>query len=391
MKPSGRLKEWGETKKRETALLGDIQRFLLNRIDQPSDRRQDVLHPSEMAKADWCPRSSWFRLKGEPESDPQKKHGHQLENIFDEGHTIHDKWQQRLWDMGLLEGEFQCLVCGHVWWDTAPTFGPVPLCGHRRQVLRYLEVPIDGEERYLIAGKEDGKVKNRLVEVKSIGQGTLRMEAPGLLADNKIDGPHGVVYDLDRIWKDLSRPLGSHLRQTAIYAAIANENGMEIDEIVFIYEYKSNQMVKEFVVKVSSRIAEPLLEAAKDIKFALENDRVIPRPEGNERESKPCTECPFMTTCWASDDSPSPRRTRATAGEPGVEQPARRRRRTAADGPAGDPPARPTRRGRTASAGGSDRPRRQRSDVAIPDTDGVGGVSGDAPVGGGGRRRVLRG
>ena len=141
VKPSGRLKDLSETRKYPTAILGDIQEHLTKRIAEPSDRRQDILHPSEMAKADWCPRQSWYRLSGAQPSNPGKVHGHQLENIFDEGHTIHDKWQHRLWDMGDLWGTFECVYCQIRFEATAPT--ECPRCTQGREMLRYREVPID--------------------------------------------------------------------------------------------------------------------------------------------------------------------------------------------------------------------------------------------------------
>lgn len=259
-----------------------------------------------MAKEDWCPRQSWFRLSGAQETDPQKKHGYQLENIFDEGHYVHEKWQNRLWDMGVLEGNFGCLICDAKWWDTAPS--ECWMCGASRKVLRYHEVPVDGYKRYLIVGHEDGKVGRRLVEIKTIGQGTLRLDAPEILRENMVEGPKGnKIYDLDGIWKSLKRPLAPHLRQTGIYAAILNEQEdprYHVDEIVFIYEYKANQDVKEFTVKVNNRHAQHLLDTAKDIKYAIDSNTPVPRPSDRTKDTKGCRECPFYTKCWETDALP---------------------------------------------------------------------------------------
>lgn len=331
VKPSGRLKDLTETKKYETLLLGDIQRHLIHRIDQPSDRRQDILHPSEMAKADWCPRQSWYRLSGVTPSDPQKAHGHQLENIFDEGHTIHDKWQQRLWDMGDLWGKFRCLACGHEWFATAPDRCADELsCTAGRALLQYREVPIDGEAKYLIAGHEDGAVPrlNALVEVKSIGQGTLRLEEPGLLKDYLVETVEGKkVYDLDAIWKNLRRPLPSHLRQTGIYLAVIQQMDLpfKIDKVIFLYEYKANQAVKEFVVEGTPRVIQTLLDSALDIKYALEKGKEVPRPGDLTRESKPCTACPWLKECWG--DVPTTEDVQQGASVDGGERRGSRRRK----------------------------------------------------------------
>jgi rubrerythrin len=390
VKPTGRLKDLAETKKHPTALLGDIERHLIQRIDQPSDRRQDILHPSEMAKADWCPRQSWYRLSGVAPSDPQKAHGVQLENIFDEGHTIHDKWQTRLWEMGRLWGKFRCRSCGWSWLDTAPQ--QCPDCHRGKELLEYREVQIDGEEKYLIAGHEDGAVMdiNALVEVKSIGQGTLRMEEPGLLKDHLVETVDGKkVYDLDAIWKNLRRPLPSHLRQTGIYLALAKEMGLPFDKVVFIYEYKANQAVKEFVIEGTPRIIEHLLDSALDVKYALEKGKEVPRPGDRTRESKGCKECPWLRECWGDEPVGTKDDEGATDGEQlGSGRPRRRGGTTAAD--ARPRPARPTGRSGSETALGPDRPRRQRSDDAVRGDDGVGVVHRDAAGDRGGRRVVRR-
>ena len=43
-----------------------------------------------------------------------------MNNIFAEGHTIHGKYQDWLWEMGVLYGRWLCLSCHHKWDDTSP-------------------------------------------------------------------------------------------------------------------------------------------------------------------------------------------------------------------------------------------------------------------------------
>ena len=43
VKPQGRLLDLAEINKSPSLLLRDVQKFLIDRIDQPSDRRQDIL------------------------------------------------------------------------------------------------------------------------------------------------------------------------------------------------------------------------------------------------------------------------------------------------------------------------------------------------------------
>ena len=108
-----------QTSKRETRLLGDIQRALLT-SDDSAGRRNDMLHPSEISHSEWCPRASYHRLAGhKPTSEGPVTHW-QMRMIFDEGKEIHKKWQSRIWDLGRLTGIFRCMDCKQVWWAISP-------------------------------------------------------------------------------------------------------------------------------------------------------------------------------------------------------------------------------------------------------------------------------
>jgi len=92
-KLTGRLADYANASK-GTVLLGDIQAYMMKEHAKPSDRRQDIIHPSEMAKEGWCPRSTYYRIKAcreasDPFLKPPENIGVQLLNIFDEGHNIH--------------------------------------------------------------------------------------------------------------------------------------------------------------------------------------------------------------------------------------------------------------------------------------------------------------
>jgi hypothetical protein len=43
-----------------------------------------------------------------------------MNNIFAEGHAIHGKYQDWLWEMGVLWGRWLCLSCHNKWDDTSP-------------------------------------------------------------------------------------------------------------------------------------------------------------------------------------------------------------------------------------------------------------------------------
>jgi hypothetical protein len=119
-----------------------------------------------------------------------------------------------------------------------------------------------------IHGHADGWVKGLgddcLIEIKSIGAGTLRFEAPELLYD--ADG------DLTKAWKNIRRPFRTHLLQGQMYLELAKRQfGDDApNEIVFIYELKADQDYKEFTIKSDYYVVERIFNAAQKVINAVD-------------------------------------------------------------------------------------------------------------------------
>jgi CRISPR/Cas system-associated exonuclease Cas4 (RecB family) len=353
-----------EAKASPTLLLKDIQKHVHAKA-MADDRDQKVIHPSEMCKDDWCPRQTFLRIRHYRQDDAERlssgrSYSFQLQNIFEEGHDVHRKYQGWLAEMGRLYGTWVDKVDGEI------------RHGHTLSAedyatgnWRYKEVPLFSE-KFLIGGHGDGAVidLSALIEVKTIGMGTLRFEEPTWLNRFLVETVDGTsIYDLDKAWKELRRPLKSHIKQTNIYGFLAKEMGIPIDRVIFIYEYKANQGVKEYSVKFNQDLIQDLLDKAYDIKKRLDNDSPPPRkPEHTGPEARVCKECPFYKECWDGPQSEaeqdgrdvgagrrkpkgrSPRRApgagRADEAEPRASRSSRRPHRS--DGPATDEPVQPT-------------------------------------------------
>jgi len=284
-KLKGRLADYANASK-GTVLLGDIQAHMMKEYAKPTDRRQDIIHPSETAKADWCPRSTYYRIKTCREAQnpflkpPGGSVSVQLLNIFDEGHYIHDKWQKRLRDMGDLWGNWSCLGCETVFKDQLYP-GHCPYCDSIH--IQYREVPLRFNP-FLIAGHADGAIPRikSLIEIKSVGTGTARIEAPKIYEANT----DGQMVDLQGLWKDIKEPFPSHVRQGQLYLALCNLMELDFDQIIFLYEAKFNQGAKEFVVKYDPEISNEILENCMNIALALDGNKPVPPcPNGT------CKEC----------------------------------------------------------------------------------------------------
>jgi CRISPR/Cas system-associated exonuclease Cas4 (RecB family) len=271
------LQKFLDAKKAPTRLIGDIERHLMAR--PVGDRSTTVLHPSEMIKRDWCKRASYFLLNGHTKI--AEKPNLRLQSIFDEGHAIHAKWQTWFQEMGVLHGKFKCDVCDKITWGTSPE--QCEHCFAPESKLVYAEVTLR-DDALRIAGHTDGWVKgigeDTLIEIKSVGPGTIRSEAPQLMAE--ADG------DFMKAWNAIRRPFPSHILQGQVYLELMKRMGHEVNEIVFLYELKADQSYKEFKVKADYEIVEHVFEGAEKVVKAVEAGIV---PDCNNNPGGTCKQC----------------------------------------------------------------------------------------------------
>lgn len=261
-KLSGNFKSFVDASKRPTRALGALERYVLSIPDD--NRSHTVLHPSDMVSPDWCYRASYFHLLG---AKPVKKEvSFRLRSVFEQGHAIHAKYQNWFAGMGNLYGNWKCTVCGK-WQNMTLSSELDPDCK-----WEYQEVSINYEP-LRIGGKSDGWLVGLgdplMLEIKSIGPGTFSWEDRA--------GYREFDYNFDKAWDALSNPFPKHVNQVQIYMKIAELIGSTNSdyenfpqEAVLIYENKSNQDVKEFVVRKSDFGISHILDAAKKIVDAVE-------------------------------------------------------------------------------------------------------------------------
>jgi hypothetical protein len=200
-----------DSMKEASDIFGDIGKHVLRKAAQPTTHSTDRIYPSEVVKHGWCRRATYYRIvQG---AQPQRT-SFRMQNIFEEGNRTHEKWQQWLTEMGRLEGEWRCLRCGSLFYERAPE--SCPRC-HGRD-LKYRELRLTAPD-LMISGRCDGYLPgdHSLIEIKTMGLGSLRYENPDFVARYETATPHGTVIDLDRMWKDFRRPLGSAVKQGILY------------------------------------------------------------------------------------------------------------------------------------------------------------------------------
>ena len=294
--PDGLAKTLGQGFRDKDTLVSQITRHIQHAPDlNDEDRNPYCIHPSEAAKGDaWCTRATYYRMTDAPADPAPRKLA--FEMVFERGHDAHNKWQTWLWEMDLLWGMWECLYCDLYWWDKSPY--ECPRCESGRKRIRYREVPVSSEE-YLLAGQADGLI-DRPIEVKSIGPGTVRIEAPALLKKYSYEhtddeGKKHTGTDWYQLWQGIRRPWPSHIRQGMIYCFCAGWKSM-----TFIYDPKFlTAWPKEFEVKFRKDLIEDTLEQCLTIKNALEKGRPPKRPMWANQSHASCKACPYRGTCYA--------------------------------------------------------------------------------------------
>lgn len=243
-----------------TRLVGPVERLLLERNAEKSEKRDTLhLHPSEICKRDWCPRSSWYKISGR-ETEPESFTFQRL-NIFAEGDLIHSKWQAWLKEAGVLEES---------------------------------EVPIKDDE-HLIIGHTDGIINDSrgraILEIKSLGVGTVRFEDYDLFAMYSKK-----EISLDEMWNRIKTPFPSHIRQTQLYMHCTG-----IHDAVVLYEWKASQDVKEFSISYDPDIVTPILASCLSVVRSLEAQTPPDRPAWLYEDHRVCKSCPYRKECWSEN------------------------------------------------------------------------------------------
>ena len=305
------LAEMKATLKRDTVLLGALQRHVLRANNESSSaRRSDVLHPSQIVKGDWCTRQSFYELTGVEGTAPAISTG--LAMVFAEGHNIHERYQEWFRQMGVLYGRWKCIDCAEKWYSHDGSH--CDACGSPRVI--YCEFPVE-HEGLRIGGSTDGIKfpvtsldEAYVIEIKTIGLGTLRYEAPHLF-----DAYQEGRMTIDEVWRAINRPFGVHLRQAFLYIWLL-QNGVfpkgvsdsdiawlrKINKAVFIYEFKPNQQVKELVVTFMPEALGSILEQAEQVVLSVKHGIIPDRPRWAEADHKTCKACPYSDTCWSTND-----------------------------------------------------------------------------------------
>ena len=292
------LKNLFNAMKKEGIITSPLDRYLFEQANKPNDRAVNVNAPSQAGR---CNRANYYMRKQYEQDgsiDPR------TQRIFDNGTYTHERLQSYLIDMGLLHMD---------------------------------EVPLINDE-YNIQGHTDGfiNLKNEvaILEIKSINDNQF-----GQLKDAKEEHKcQGLIYlfcaEERRKW--LHEHYSSSEEFNASYSErykyfesryqhmkggrkftreqkIKNEvllnmlsdnilfyTDKPITKVVFLYENKNNQELKEFVVE-RNLLTEPILQEVLGRYEELNrccDTNTVPDREGSSKSCSMCRFCSYKNECW---------------------------------------------------------------------------------------------
>lgn len=275
-----------------------IDRFLLER-ENKKRKQSPFFHPSLISKGIDCEYWWYYQLSGAEADDKEEAFSAELLAIMAIGSAIHDKYQEMFYDMGILEGVWECVSCGHQFWAISPK-DQCPECRQflKWKRLKFKEVPMESE---LFRGHADGILNfsgtRSFLELKSIKNVTNPRAYYGfeLLDKHPIEEHNLQAQIYMDMWHDTFKEVTAMLApKTLTPTMIAAKTIGEIDNAVVLYAGKNGGKRKAFVVKRNEKMLSFLKATGKKIKKAYllesleELTALCPTLDDKELKNKKC-------------------------------------------------------------------------------------------------------
>jgi hypothetical protein len=300
--------------KEEFSLNELLDRYLLSKQLSSQKDHSSFFHPSLISKGVEC-QVWWYYFLKNFESVPEEWSDESLTAMMI-GSSIHDSIQKALYEMGMLEGVWKCISCGHKFWALSPK-DKCEVCGQEFKswyYLKFKEVPI---QIGLISGHADGIINKdggrTLGEFKSI-KNESRPNAP---------------YSFERVIAS-NRPMDDHYLQTQLYlygwdqllkqSSIAEDilideqgnltvvkldgpiwDGVKVvgplENGIIDYVAKNSSEKKSFLIKKDQNSIQHLLDTMTFIQKAFLEDCPETLKGIDSKTSNSCKKCRFRKIC----------------------------------------------------------------------------------------------
>lgn len=292
------LKDMFSAMKREGYVTAPLDRYLFEQANKPNDRAVNVNAPSQAGK---CNRANYYmrmQYEGDGTIDPR------TQRIFDNGTYTHIRLQTYLSEMGMLLMD---------------------------------EVPVLNEE-YNIQGHTDGFLdlgdEIAILEIKSINDNQFNQlkdakeehKKQGLIylycAEERRKWLHEnyhSVEEFNQSYQDRYQYFQSryqHMKSGHKYTReqkIENEvllnmlsdnilfyTNKPVSKVIFLYEDKNNQELKEFCVELNMTTKPILMEVLRSYEVLNEccETQTVPPREGTSKSCSMCRFCSYQNQCY---------------------------------------------------------------------------------------------
>ena len=296
------LKSVFNAMKREGYIIKDLDLYLLSLNDEDNDRAIDVNAPSQIGK---CLRQRYYARTGATRDSNAVDA--RTRRIFDNGSKTHERLQNYLAEQGmLLMDEIPVIndnynIQGH-------TDGLIAVSKVERAILEIKSINNNGFSQLKTAKEEH--VQQGLSYVYCVEERRKYLhEQYGSLSDLEAD-KGSLMKSYAKYYQHL-KDGRKHTREEKIQFQCDLHYRMDcilmlttvpITKVVFLYENKDNQELKEYCVssreaKSQGIISEVLDDCAKLNEY-VEDGKVPPRCSSTKSSSTECRWCPFSIECW---------------------------------------------------------------------------------------------
>lgn len=292
------LKDMFSAMKKEGYVTAPLDRFLYEQANKPNDRAVDVNAPSQAGK---CSRANYYMRKQyecDGGIDPR------TQRIFDNGTYTHERLQKYLMDMFLLICDEVPLINdeyniqGHTdgYLDLGDEVAILEIKSindnqftqlkdakeeHKKQGLIYL---FCAEERRQFL-KRTYKTREEFEESQSIRAEYFRHHYSHMKGGSKHSREDKIEHEVDL---------------NLISDDILFDTDKPISKVIFLYENKNNQELKEYVVE-RNVLTEPILSEVLEEYVYLNkccDDSKLPPREGTGKSCQMCRWCNYKIECY---------------------------------------------------------------------------------------------
>lgn len=289
-----------EMMKRGGYVIAPYEKYLLTKQDEDNDRAFNVNAPSSVGG---CLRARFYGRKGFSQERIQAR----TQRIFDNGSMVHERIQRDLENAEIL------LM------DEVPVFDlDYNIQGHTDGILKLKENELGILEIKSINSRQFGELKSEKEMHRFQGlcylhciekhRKFLRAEYPTkgrfALSTSKRRKKYESLYQHLKGGRKFTREekidfqTGLHLKLDKLLYSCENP----ITKVVFLYENKDTQDLKEFVVSTDDEGAretiEQMLMECSFLNTAIETDTLPERPAGARKDSGGCRFCNYKDECF---------------------------------------------------------------------------------------------